>query len=120
MTPAEARLELQLPLVFGKPEQLLAVKVLEAIELCVNAILGCTHNHAETGKCSNCSRTGECTCLDCGTFHTCGKCGGKGKIQMRCSCYSVFASEVLEEALKDRRISFELQEKIEELEEEGV
>jgi len=115
VTPADARTELQRPLVFGKPEQIQAVQVLEAVERCVAAILGCTHNHAERAKCSNCRGSGRCTCFDCDHSHDCGQCHGEGRRDIRCKCYAGFTEEILRAALKSSQISRELQEKIEEL-----
>ena len=115
MTPQKARAELQRPLVFGNPEQIRAIEVLESIEQCVTAILGCAHAHSQHAKCQNCNGSGECRCFDCDKHHDCGKCDGSGKSDVRCSCYADFPAEILDAALDDHRISRELREIIEEL-----
>jgi hypothetical protein len=55
MTPAEAQIHLKRPLVFGDPEQIKALAVMEEVETAVKAILKCEHSFYQ--------RTERCSCL---------------------------------------------------------
>lgn len=106
MNVNEARGVLSGKLIFGDAKQVEAVRYLQAVNECVDAIQSCRETHHEKNKkrCSQCSGTGECRC-DCGDEHDCQKCDGSGSITSDnlayCSCIQEFKGDIAREAFQE-------------------
>jgi hypothetical protein len=102
MTLTEAFIELNPPLHFGDARQIEAVRLIETIEACVDAIKSCTHQLEQ--ECVECGGEGKVPCeCHCGDEHTqeCPMCEGDGVSVVSCCehCLKPFGKPAKEMAL---------------------
>ena len=93
---AKARALLAPPLIFGNEDQIAAIRFLERIDACVDAILKCKHG---SKLCDECGGDGEMECPTCYNESECDECGGSGQTR-NCSCLDEFTITVLMFATK--------------------
>jgi DnaJ-class molecular chaperone len=83
------------PLEFGNTTQIAAVRFIEAVDRCEEALRACDHQ----ALCEDCEGEGEAECKECGQDTECQACGGTG-YEIACSCVDGFSERAIAEARK--------------------